>query len=252
MKRNNLHIIFYKVLLIFLLIGWAVPSVAQTDSTEVAPVGLVRQKENINFRVPSEDKIEKYKNDSRFKYYRERVESPGWWERLKYKLWDLLPNISKPVGAVFSTFKYVVLGIIILLIVLLILKLVGVDYKTLLGKKKVNTAEIDIYTENVNEMDFATLISNALQNKDYRLATRFLYLRNLKILSDNEIIKWDITKTNISYQYEIDDANLRSKFLDTSFIFDYVWYGEFVVDSAQYDEIDRRMSDFAKTITNER
>lgn len=252
MKGNSLHIIFYRIILILLLAGGGLPVFAQTDSTAVATVAVAPQRENIDFRVPSEDKIEKYKNDSRFKYYRERVESPGWWERLKYKLWDLLPNISKPVGAVFSTFKYIVLGIIILLIVLLILKLVGVDYKTLLGKKKVNTAEIDIYTENVNEMDFTTLISKALQNKDYRLATRFLYLRNLKILSDNEIIKWDITKTNISYQYEINDSNLRSKFLDTSFIFDYVWYGEFAVDKAQYDEIDKRMSDFAKTIANER
>jgi hypothetical protein len=230
----------------------ALPMLAQTDSVVVADVVAVESKENVDFRVPLEDKIEKYREDARFKYYRERSNNPGLLDRIIRWLWDLLPDMSGPVTTVFGAFKYVVLGIIVLLIVLLVLKLAGVNYKVLLGKKKVDTAEIDIYTENVNEMDFETLIRNALQSKNYRLATRFLYLKNLKLLSDKEIIKWDITKTNISYIYEINDQSLRSKFLDTSLIFDYVWYGEFDIDSIQYAEIDNRMNDFAKSITNER
>jgi len=230
----------------------ALPVSAQTDSVVVADVVAVENKENVDFRVPSKDKIEKYREDDRFKYYRERSNNPGLLDRIIRWLWDLLPDMSGPASAVFGAFKYVVLGIIVLLIVLLVLKLAGVNYKVLLGKKKVDTAEIDIYTENVNEMNFETLIRNALQNKNYRLATRFLYLKNLKLLSDKEIIKWDITKTNISYIYEINDQTLRTKFLDTSLIFDYVWYGEFDIDSVQYAEIDNRMNDFAKAITNER
>lgn len=212
----------------------------------------VGTREVVDFRIPAEEKIEKYKNDSRFKYYKEKIEDPSWLKKLQYWFARLFDKIGNVVGATMGIPKYIVIGVIVLLIILLILKLAGVNYKALLGKKKINTAEIDIYTENVNEMDFDTLISNALKNQDYRLATRFLYLKNLKLLSDKEIIKWDINKTNISYMYEIQDQALRSKFLDTSFIFDYVWYGEFSVDQNQYAEINYRMDDFAKMITNER
>lgn len=249
MKRIKIYTLLLKAILVLFLTGVCSPVSAQADIVEATPA----KREKIDFRVPSEEKIEKFKADSRFKYYKEKkIENPDWLEKFQFWLMKWIDKISKSVDTAMGVPKYLVIGIIVLLLILLILKLAGVNYKTLLGKKKVDTAEIDIYTENVNEMNFDTLIRNALQNKDYRLATRFLYLKNLKLLSDKEIIKWDINKTNISYVYEINNATLRSKFLDTSLIFDYVWYGEFTVDQTQYAEINNRMDDFAKTITDER
>ena len=84
------------------------------------------------------------------------------------------------------------------------------------------------------------------------MATRFLYLKNLKLLSDKLIIKWNINKTNYSYQHEIKDAAIRSGFLETTFIFDYVWYGEFPVDEYQYSIVENRMNDFNKMVSNEK
>lgn len=111
--------------------------------------------------------------------------------------------------------------------------------------------QIDIYTENVHNMNFDELIANALKNKDYRLVVRFLYLKNLKLMSDKEIIDWSTNKTNYSYQYEIKNNSLRNKFLEATLIFDYVWYGEFALDESQFSEINRRMNEFNNMVKHE-
>lgn len=209
----------------------------------------------VQFRVPSEDKIIEYQNDSRFQYGKTFFLAKLA-QKLIYWIGDLLDGVFRSTSDLSGIGKILVYCLatilIIVIVVFIILKLTGIDLKTLLGKKKIDTPEIEIYTENVHEMNFDSLISSALKNKDYRLATRFLYLKNLKQLTDNEIIKWNINKTNYSYQYEIKDANLRSKFLETTFIFDYVWYGEFPVDEYQFSTVERSMNDFSKMAGNEK
>ena len=175
----------------------------------------------------------------------------SWWDRILLAINNFINNL---LGAVAESgmLSIVVLLIIVVVICLIVLKLIGVDYRTLLGKKELDKSDIDIYTENVHEMNFDALISNALRNKDYRLAVRFLYLKNLKQMSDKDIIEWSSHKTNYSYQYEMQNPLLRSKFLETTLIFDYVWYGEFELDESKFTEVDSRMGDLNKMINHER
>lgn len=204
----------------------------------------------IDFRVPEKGKIRDFKEDSRFTY-NEPVRGISLWDRIKYWILDKIGNMLGTLSD--SGIPGVAVIIVVALIIcLIILRILGVDYRKVLGKKEIDTPEIDIYTENVHEMNFDTLIANALKNKDYRLAVRFLYLRNLKLLSDKELIDWKANKTNYSYQHEITDFSLRSKFLGITLIFDYIWYGEFPIDEEKYYEINTRMSDFDKMVSNER
>ncbi|NDV77938.1 hypothetical protein D0T57_03000 [Dysgonomonas sp. 511] len=226
-----------------------IPLSAQTDS--IAHVQASQTTESVAFRVPDKSKIEKYRNDSRFNY-EEKVRKTG-----SISFFDkILRWISDLFGDGVGTFTssgipgMLVVVVIIIVICIIVLKLLGVDYRTIFGKKTLDTAEIDIYTENVHEMDFDSLIANAIQNKDFRLAIRFLYLKNLKVLSDREIIKWNANKTNYSYQYEIKNNDLRSRFLETTLIFDYIWYGEFPVEEQGFADIRTRMNDFNRMIAN--
>lgn len=216
--------------------------VVEESSQTVAPI--------IDFRVPDESKIKEYQDDGRFNY--DRTErGASWWDKAKYEIFRFINRLFSGV-ADSGIMGIVLIVVLVLLLCLIILKVLGVDYRSLLGKKKLDTAEIDIYTENVHEMDFDSLISTALKNKDYRLVVRFLYLKSLKLLSDKEIIEWKPTKTNYSYQYEILDASLREKFLESTLIFDYIWYGEFALDETKFSDIYNRMDNFNKTIANER
>lgn len=219
-----------------------VPQLHSSESKE--SVGV------IDLRIPAKEKIEEYKKDDRFQYEQPNMDL-SFFQKMKYWLLTLFDKLFS--GTVQSGVPaFIVVLIIIAVVILIVLKLMGVKFKTLLGKKKMDTPEIDFYTENVHEMNFDTLIARALKNKDYRLAVRFLYLKNLKLLSDKALIKWDINKTNYSYQYEINNATVRSKFLEATFIFDYVWYGEFPLDETQFSEIRTRMVQFNEVVGNER
>lgn len=242
-----MNIIMVKSIILILFICLYLPVSAQTDTLKATVVPI---REAVDFRIPDRAKIEEYKKDSRFDY--ERVEKePTRWDKIKLWLWDLFGSLFNAV-AKSGMPGMVVLIIIMALICLVILKFFGVDYRKILGKKTIDTPEIDIYSENVHAMDFDSLIANAMKNKDYRLVVRFLYLKNLKILSDNEMIEWKANKTNYSYQHEIKDTVVRSRFLENTLIFDYVWYGEFTPDEKNFSGIYNRMSDFSKMIINER
>lgn len=199
------------------------------------------------FRTPPDEKIEKYRQDKRFQYDAKKVNA-GWWERILEWLSDKINGVFR-IPSAMGAMGYVFIVVLIIPVVLIIMKLAGVDFSTIIGRKKLDTPEIDIYSENVHEMDFDTLISNALKNKDYRLAVRFLYLKNLKALADKGFIKWDVNKTNTSYQYEIQDDNIRHEFLDTTFIFDYVWYGEFPIDEHDYSKAYNELDNFNKMLS---
>jgi len=253
--RNKIKVTFMvKGIIIMLLACLYTPVFAQTevdtDTLGVVSIETVQANQKTDFRVPDEEKIKEYQQDSRFQY--KRVErKPSLWDEIQYRIARFISNLFG--SAIQSGVPGVITIIIIVVIIcLIILKLLGVDYRTVLGRKKIDTPEIDIYTENVHEMDFDTLISSALKNKDYRLAVRFLYLKNLKALSDKDIILWKANKTNYSYQHEINNSALRSKFLESTLIFDYIWYGEFNVDEEQYMEVSARMKKFNQMIADER
>ena len=51
--------------------------------------------------------------------------------------------------------------------------------------------------------------------------------RLLKSLSDKNIIEWDIEKTNLDYQREIQNTEIKKNFRFLSYVYEYSWYGEF-------------------------
>lgn len=100
--------------------------------------------------------------------------------------------------------------------------------------------------ENINEVNFEDLINQALKQNNYRLATRYMYLKSLKILSKKGIIDWHYDKTNSDYFNEITNETTKKSFKRISYIYDYVWYGEFDINEEQFN---RNLSDF-KTLNS--
>ena len=246
----------HRVILLFVFMLFCLTAVAQeNDSLAVVPVKTSIEPvvwEQVDYRIPTEEQIAKYQNDSRFQYGHNffMVNVISYITNLINRLIITLLQGSSESGAI-NVLVYVIPAILlILLIVFIILKAKNIKLRSLFGKKKLDTPEIDFYTEDVNEMNFETLIESALKNKNYRLVIRFLYLRNLKTLSDNRLIKWNINKTNLSYQYEITNVQMRKEFIDITFIFDYVWYGEFAVDEDQYTVVANKMKSFNNLATN--
>jgi hypothetical protein len=66
------------------------------------------------------------------------------------------------------------------------------------------------------------------------LAIRYYYLTSLKGLSTKEIIEYHKDKTNSEYLFEIENTTIRKEFSYLSYIYSYVWYGEFHVNEASF------------------
>lgn len=93
----------------------------------------------------------------------------------------------------------------------------------------------DITAKNIENTNILSLINTAENNKDYRLAIRYYYLLVLKNLSLKNLIKIEDDKTNADYLEEISGQDFFKKFNYISYIYNYTWYGEFDVNTEQYN-----------------
>lgn len=92
----------------------------------------------------------------------------------------------------------------------------------------------EITAENIESADINRLINNAESSNDYRLAIRYYYLLVLKNLSLKNYIKFEDDKTNADYLNEIDSTAFIKEFRYISYLFNYIWYGEFSLNNMDY------------------
>lgn len=102
--------------------------------------------------------------------------------------------------------------------------------------------------EDIHETDFDVLLQNAIQKKEYRLAIRYYYLSVLKLLTDKKMIEYHKDKTNSEYLFELENKEIRSKFSYLSYVFTYVWYGEFPVDETAFKIAENKYQSFKKAL----
>ena len=56
-------------------------------------------------------------------------------------------------------------------------------------------------------------------------------------MSNKQIIEWNPEKTNSDYLYEIKSEKLKTEFEYLSYLYNYVWYGEFEMDEVHFEEV---------------
>jgi len=124
--------------------------------------------------------------------------------------------------------------------------LLGIDLIRLKRRKNIKFPMVDMTDEEriMQEEDLKKLIADAEANKDYRLAVRYHYLSLLKKLVDKGLIDWRPEKTNRDYVYELQNSSFSSDFIKLTFVYDYVWYGNFMPDHNAFEEINTNFLKF--------
>ena len=152
------------------------------------------------------------------------------------------PNIKEDNNRIDSDFNFnfswLFIAILILAIIYLAYIILSEGSSGLFSSRKnIKIKDFDeISAENIEHVDMDSLIQNAENNNDYRLAIRYYYLLVLKNLSLKKFIIFEDDKTNAEYLAEIETKSFCKNFAYTSYLYNYIWYGEFPVDSMQYEK----------------
>jgi len=188
------------------------------------------------------DDFKKKYTDKEFIYEYDKNKS-GWWTRLKIWLNDFLNRLfdfkNEKQSSKYTAWSLRIASIIlVLLVVYFIFKVIINDEgKWVFGKPSdKNLIPINVTENNIQETNFITLIIKAENNNNYRLAIRYYYLWVIKQLAHAHIIDFHVEKTNSDYQDEITSKDLKKQFSYTSYLYNYIWYGEFKVNALEFEK----------------
>ncbi len=209
-------------------------TVATPADTATGPLTIREDQSVITPRLPQDTLVESFRNDPDFIYQEAAKPGQSFFEKLFAWLLRWLGRIfhNEVTG---NTLPYVFFGLIV---AFMIWKLVGADTGGIFARRdrkvEIDPREVE---ENIHEMDFDTLIADAVAEGRLRRAVRLLYLKLLKQMTDRGMIDWRIDKTNRDYLRELDASPLREPFAEATRAFEYVWYGDFAIDAASFSSI---------------
>jgi hypothetical protein len=187
--------------------------------------------------------------------YERTVENSGLWTRFKQWLSDFFNNLFDfNSDAKASDFTDIILKIfyvvIFLLVVFFIVKaIINKEGNWVFGKSSDKSIiPVTDIENNIYDTNFKALIADAEKENNYRLAIRYYYLWLLKTLSEAEVIDYDVEKTNSDYYLEIENKDTKEEFSYTSYLYNYIWYGEFDIDDAQFEKAKTAFTQFLRTL----
>jgi hypothetical protein len=238
-----------RLLLLFFCFGQF--SLAQQNQQPIKYDDTTIEKQQI-----SEENLEVYKADDDFNYTEVVAEDTfldkayRWFRNILTKFWEAIFGVGTADGFLYFIFRilpYILLGFLVFLLIRFFLK---VNSNNLITRSKEDgsirfTEEEQI----IKNEDIPSLIRDATNQGNYRLAIRYYYLLSLKYLEENDSISWQPQKTNEDYINEINNELLKVDFRKITRIYDYIWYGEFNVDVLKFESLKLPFENLNKTIT---
>ncbi len=204
----------------------------------------------------TEDHLKTYKADKEFNYTEAVAEENfidkayRWFQNILRKFWEAIFGVGTATGFLYFVFRilpYLLLAFLIFLLVRFFLK---VNSNNLIVKSRKQGSILFTEEEQIikNE-DIPSLIQEAVNQNNYRLAIRYYYLLSLKHLTESDSISWKPQKTNEDYINEISIDHLKTEFKNITRIYDYVWYGEFNIDAIKFETLRLPFEHLNNTIT---
>lgn len=202
--------------------------------------GLMDDSASIEYKQPDKVKLNEFRSDKDF-IYDTAPPKESW---ISSFLDWLMNQIFKPINGsgLGILFDILLWGLIIAVLVFIVLKIFKTDLRGLFqSKSATNKIHFIAEDEDIHELDFNTMIEDAIAKGNYREAIRLSYLKILKQLTDKDLIKWQLDKTNTDYYHELKQTKYQKPYKKVSLLFEYVWYGEFQVKEADFKNT---MNDF--------
>ena len=198
----------------------------------------------INARSFSSTEVDKLKADPNLNYRQPPTIAESLWDRFKQWLAWFLESLFKNTTTtnLGRVIMYTIAGVLLVVVIMMLLKVNA--FKVFYSGADQSKQTYQIFYENIHEMNFEKLIEDATEKKEFRLATRLIFLHALKLLSDKHLIDFNPGKTNHDYVEELKTSDIKTGLNDLSFYFDYAWYGNFTINDTQFQKIKATFSNW--------
>ena len=242
-------------------ITYAQDTLATTEPPKISSVKYTEKDIQVD---SSTIEVKTFSKDFKKKYtgpdfvYEQKAPEKGLWQRFMEWLAGLFERLfhfdsaESSFSFVSILVKTVAVLIIIFVIYLIVKAVINKEGQWIFGKNanKRNLYYSDI-EKNIHLLDFDKLIKESIQSGERRIAIRYYYLWLLKVMAQNHYIEWDIEKTNSDYLYELQRPVHKEEFTYLSYLYNYIWYGEFEIDETTFKKAENRFKNAIKTFSNE-
>lgn len=210
-----------------------VPSLRQVPDSTVARLKLDPAFEYANDSAywtekPVKEK-KKQKSSGNEEYQRER----------EYDTWDF--------SGLAGLAKIIMIVVLVALLGFLIYKLMGNRWPWQ-GQAQLKEAPEEESAEDLNVDELQLKIKQSIEQGKFRLAIRYSYLFTLRRLDEVGKIKLDARSTNHDYVNQMRPHDPGRTFSYLTNVYDYVWYGEFELNSDQFNLVYKDFQNFINTI----
>jgi len=193
--------------------------------------------------------------DSEF-VYEHKAPEKNWWDHFKHWLARLFANLfhfesaKASLNFVVILFRIIAILVIVIVIYFIAKNLSNQEGRWIFGKSDKKTLFYTDAEKNIHLLDFEKLIQESIANGEKRVAIRYYYLWLLKVMAQHNYIEWDIEKTNSDYLYELQQPAQKEEFTYLSYLYNYIWYGEFEIDDLRFSNTENRFKKALKTFGN--
>ena len=198
---------------------------------------------NVAVRSFNPHKLEEFKKDSDFQYDRLQEPVKSLWDRFWEWFWWQVYEIMRTKAGKRTVWTIVTI-LAVAAIVFFVVKVMGMKDGGLFGRNSNGDLPFTTSSEDINNISFDEAIREAIENRNFRLAIRLLYLQSLKQLSDKGYIEWQINKTNSDYIMEVAGKPWQSLFKKLTYNFEYTWYGEMNIDNEHFQNLNMQFQQF--------
>lgn len=219
--------------IVCLVLFWCHPTYSCTSSAQDS---TVHQTVNADppLRQFDAQSIEAYKDQAAFDYSSELAAGPSWFGVFLFWLMSRIAAVLGEANAEWlmdNLFKLVIIVILIVGVVLILRMRYG---KLIIGSGE-REVPFPVVPELGQEEDYEQLFQRALDARDLKLASRYLYIKTLQSLHKQGVVKLMKWKTVLEYTEEI-PTEKRPLFQKVGVLFESTWYGNYEPSEQDFEE----------------
>ena len=239
MIKNNFFILVFVFFFVNVFSQKQVSGTPDKVTVLVKKDSIFASSDTIN-KVYFNDKFQQKYQTAEFNYI-EKKPSLSFFERfmdwLSHKISSLFDVTDPQQTRSYATnvLKFLALIIISIAIYFIVKIIINKEGNWIFGKSNAKKIDYDSIEENLQNIDFQKLIAQTNKLGNNRLEIRYYYLWVLQKLAEKEVIVIHPEKTNSDYLNEIPSKKIKADFKYISYLYNYVWYGEFDMTLDKYE-----------------